>query len=45
MDVKCAICIENYDTEKPPMEIPSCTHIVHEDCIRAWNLACDDSRV
>lgn len=45
MDRLCSICLENYSTEKPPIELSICKHIFHEKCINDWNTACAESNL
>ena len=32
----CSICHDGYDADAPALELPSCPHAFHEECVKAW---------
>jgi len=35
-DIRCPICLDNYEDEDPVQRLPECNHWMHRDCLTQW---------
>ncbi|KAM3133040.1 hypothetical protein pb186bvf_014896 [Paramecium bursaria] len=42
---RCAICIETYTTQSPPIQIMTCKHFFHGLCIQKWQEQCGQNYI